>query len=54
MFDRKVTVRLAKQLVADVQVMPIRALPCSSGVNPVGDQRLGAGVVASDRRASPP
>ena len=52
-FDGKVTVRLAKRLVADAQVTADPGGGAPSWCGLVGDRCLGVGVVASDRRASP-
>ena len=52
-FDGKVTVRLAKQLVADAQVTADPGGGSPSWRDLVGDQLVCAGVVGSDRDASP-
>ena len=52
-FDGKVTVRLAKQLVADAQVTADPGGGASQRCELVCDRCLGAGVVGSDRAASP-
>ena len=52
-FDGKVTVRPAKQSVADAQVTADPGGGSPSWRGPAGDQLVGAGVVGSDRWASP-
>ena len=53
-FDGKLTLRLAKQVVADARVTADPGGGSPSRRERVGDRRVGAGVVASHRQASPP
>ena len=52
-FDGRLTRRLAQRLVADAQVMTIRAVVRRHGVSWPSVERAGEGLVGARRRASP-